>query len=375
MRGRARTAALVGLIVVLAPIVGSTAGAFHAEAPTVYEDTQQGAASWGMVMDQGERGDIEIDVVGERPVESSRLTVGTVFFDENGDWQLIGAFTFMLSPDRQVIRPAPATGSDVDPMMTQGDTSVLEDVTYEIQVDDGAETASHCPGWFCASITLEDYAPGEHEFITWMAGLGTTNVAVSGHGLDDVEVNHGDALSVGDAELPAGAANAQAQQTVCDSRTDAPECPTAPGLGASYDVKTGVKAIANVDVPFEASDRAWGFWQITDVKLACQFTVGLCAFSPALGIVPGCAEALGLAGSQNCARADVAWQGPGDLGEDGATVLHPIEGTPAGEYTFTVDHMVDVWGPRIYEPETSSFVFAGEHFTTLTLADVQVPAR
>lgn len=375
MLGRAQTAMLVGLVIVIAPLAGPTASAYHTDAPTLYEDTRDEAASWGLTMDQAEEDDIQVHVTGDLPVEKSRLTVGVVFFDEDQNWQVIAAFTALASPDRNVVRPAPETGSDVEPTVLAGDPGALEDVSFDVTLEDqGPGVASTCPGWFCATITLQDRAPGEHHLITWMAGVSATSISVDGNGLADVDARQGDAVTVGDVELPAGTANVQFQETHCDERTEAPSCPAQEHLGASYDVKVGAKALADVDVPFEAQDRAWGFWQIVDVKLVCQFTVGVCPGHLLPQALYSCNVLVGLVSDERCSRADISWDGPGDHGEDGPRSLQPIEGAPAGSYTFTVDRMVDAWGPRIYEPDTTSFVFAGEYFTTLTLADVQLPA-
>jgi hypothetical protein len=361
-------------MVVASAMLAGAGTAFGASSDVAFSQTRDGSVSWGMDVQQRETSDITVDLYGDRPVETSRLTFGAVFFDEDENWQIMAAFTFLLSPDRQIVRPAPETGANVEPMVVQGDESKLENVEFSIQTDasDEASAQTHCPAWFCASLTIRDAEPREHNLITWMGGLSTVEMQVSGDGVEDVTVNRGDAHAVGDAELPAGAANVQAQETVCDARTSAPSCPGA-DLAASYDAKFGAKAIADVTVPVEIDQKLWGFWKLTDVKIVCSFTVGVCPDRVADRGISACQSVLSFATDAKCGRGDIKWNGPGDLGGDSAYGYHSIPDAPSGDYAFTVERLVDTWGPRIYEPETTSFIFAGEFFTDLNIADVELP--
>lgn len=312
---------------------------------------------------------MEIQVDGHLPVETSRLTFGAVLFGEERNWRVLFAHTSLLSPDRNVARPAPITGEDLEPTKVIGEGAALDDVN--LSMFEGGENPN-CDAWFCANLEFEDPHAGPIHAIVWMAGVSQVDARVVGDTIQEVEANRGDAVAIGDAELPAGTANAQVQATACDSRTNKPGCPTS-GFAASYDAKAGAKTIANVDVGSTIEQRLWGYWQVTDVKLVCQFTIGICLDNAVSKPAYDCDVNVHALAGQQCDRADLSYDGPGRIGADLPFGGYSLTGLPSGEYTFTVERMVDAWGPRVFDPLTFNFVFMGEYFTTLTYADVELP--
>ncbi len=81
-----------------------------------------------------------------------------------------------------------------------------------------------------------------------------------------------------------------------------------------------------------------------------------------------CSELVG----SDCDPTEISWDGPSGGGE-GYSVYGILGGAP-GSYAFNVDFKLDAYGPSVYDPVTGTFVYAGENFSFLTVADVALPA-
>lgn len=360
---------LTATLTVLPAGPAGPAAAFHTDAPVAHSEVAPGPAAYGIRVDQDATADIIVEMEGDQPDHVSRVTAGGVLFNAEKEPVVMFAFTFLVSPER-LIAPAPLQGPLGEPMHVAGDASALDDV--ELTVDVG----SHCPRWFCAAINLLDRGAGTHWLAFWMGGVGATELLVRGDAVTAVETRPGTALAVGDTELPTtgDGVNVQAQHTVCDTRTEGiPECP-APGPVPSYDVKAGAKVIADVTVPVQAEHGMWAFWQALDFKIICQFTVGECPHQVLSQAEQECNLAVSSMTPEHCERADLDWSGPGGIGNVERWFTHAIVGGPPGAYEFEVERMVDVWGPRVFDPQTFTFFFMGEYFTNLVGADVALPA-
>lgn len=374
-----RTLAIVTLaLAMLGTSAVPLAGAFHSDLPIAETVTGDGFQSWGVRVTNDAEADINIDMHGGYPPSSSRVTAGVVFFDADKQPTVMAAFTFLLSPDRTEFHPPPEQGP-LEPAQVHGDASALEDVEFSVHTNqagsdsDDPSAQAHCPAWFCVAVDLLDRDRGDHHLVVWMAGVDDTTMMVRGNAITDVATEPGEAYAIGDAELDDGAPNVQAQRTVCDERTDAPSCPLPGPTGASYDVKLGAKVIKDATIPIEGQDRLWGFWGALDFKLVCQLTVGICPDNVYQNAEVECSRLVNAMTGHHCQREDLDWDGPGDLGGDDRWWTYPILDGPPGDYSFDVNYMSDVWGPRVYDPTTGSWVFMGEYFVSLTLADAGLP--
>jgi len=355
----------------------------------VFVDEQQGAASWGMQVDNAQQGDFEVDLLGELPYQGSRLTVGGVIFDDNREWGIMFAATLLSMPDRTVLQPEPGSGL-LEPVAVNGDAGDVPDVDLGLATDEGAQvgTASHnepCRAAFCFYGDFDDAEAGSHHFIFWMAGVSGVQLEVEGEAVSDVTVERGDAVTVGDREIRNGEVNIQQQKTYCEAReTPPPNCPTPGVTGASYDAMYGVKAIKGAHADVTAEEQFWGYWSVTDFKWLCQYTVGTCPHLTYYNTEYQCSELVRPLVGERCDRYHISWEGPHNatsgyggytfLGTQGPTQPSPLFAeAPPGDYSFNIDAAADLYGPRVWEPNSESFVFLGEYFTTLTLADAELP--
>lgn len=348
----ARSVVAVGLALLTVPLTLPAAGAFHSDAPVILQDAVDGAASWGIEVDQATAGDIVIDVHGDTPQTSSQASAGAVFFDGEGNPTFMFALTSHGSPDRTQITPNPL-GDDPQPtIVTRGDREALP---YDLEIEPETDaTSSSCP-YLCVGLTTEDAEPGKHHFVAWIGGLSSTELFVRSTGEATATANQGEAYALGDPELDGGTVNVQVQRT-------------------HQGETLGIKAMK--DVPFETTvdGELYGFWGSTGIKATCPATavlpVPVCV-SPGSELA-NCSYLMSfyLPGT-SCETASLSWEGPGG-GQSGGT-LYSFEGASAGEYTFSVDRKLDAYGPLVGEPTTGTIVFLTEEFSYLTIADVAVP--
>lgn len=388
----AAAALMLTATLALGPAPG--AEAFHADLPLAFEDRREGDASWGIRVDRTAEGDIGVDVLGEGPFAGSRLTMGAVLFDQDRTWRVMFTVTFLTMPERTIVSPAPP-GEPVPPAAVQGEPGRLPRATFRAVggpapgagADEGgsgsAAPGAHlppCPADACFVGTIQDAPPGPTYLIVWMAGVGATRLEVHGDDIADVAARPGAAYAVGDPEIRNGDANVQVQRTVCETRPGPfPTCPAPGGTGASYDVKAGVKAVTGAHVDVEAEQEVWGHFGATDFKFVCQFEAGECPHQELSGVEFECTRTVRPHVGEHCGKYHVSYVGPDaeGHGQKSYTFLglqeSDFEKGPPGAYSFRVDAMADAYGPRVFDPNTRTFVFLGEHFGTLTLADVSLP--
>lgn len=363
----ARTALVVAALTVTAVFVAAAAptGAWHDEdLPRVYEETSETAGAFGVHVPVEETGDVGVALTGWAPVETSQVSGGLVVYDEDREVRLIFAFTAHGSPERTIISPSPddltPSGSWSDGWWTThaaGDASVLErlDVEVEVLPEDSDVQAQGSHPVIRMATTATDTGPGSLYRTLWVGEVDRTLLEVEADtAVGDVETVAGAAHVKGDPEIQEGQPNVQVQ----DSR---------------YGATVGVKVMQDASIEVPAEHKLWGFWGLSDFKMACQFQAGACAW---VGTAYGLCSYIGV----NCSPASVSWDGPGDgdglrshVMRDGGR-SHVLEGTAPGLHTFTVDHKVDLYGPRVYDGDSGTLLYVGEHHSYLTVADVSLPA-
>jgi hypothetical protein len=335
--------------------VAGSSTAWHSSDPVIYEETADGAAGFGVSGTLEEAGDLAVAATGWAPVESSQISAGIVVFDEDENQRFMFAFTGHGSPDRTIVEPSPveptASGSwDEGSWSThvQGDTSVLEDhdIRVEVAPAGGPSPASE-HAVIRVATTAVDADPGPFHRAVWVGDVAETTLQIETQSsTSSIETTQGDAYVLGDPEIEDGQPNIQFQESE--------EAPTT----------VGVKVMNDASVDVDAEHGLYGFWGLSDFKLACQFSAGACLWTSSVYSV------CGLAGASDC-TGQISWEGPDSSGEgDG---LYSLEGTQAGPHTFTVDHKIDLYGPSEYDTQTGTYVSLGEHFSYLTVADVQLP--
>lgn len=337
--------------------VAAPSTAWHSDDPIIHSESSAGASAWGVSGTIEESGDVAVTASAWAPQESSQITAGVVVFDENRNTRFMFAFTSHGSPDRTIVAPSPtqptSSGSWDDGAWSthvEGDTSVLEHTEIRVEVQpagEGPSTLSSHPIIRLASTSL-DADPGPYHRVVWVGGGAESTFGIeTSTTVSSIETTAGSAYAMGDPEIEDGTPNIQVQ----DSEQ----------LGTTL----GVKVMNDASVEIDAEDSLYGFWGLSDFKLACQFsTVGCVWASTVYGT---CAFTLGV----NCSPGQLSWDGP-DGGESGGT-LYSLDGSDPGAYTFTVDHKVDLYGPSHYDSDSGTWVSLAEHFSYLTLADVELP--
>lgn len=321
------------------------AGAFHSDAPLLYQDAGDGSTGWGIEVAHETTGDIAIDLHADIPVTASEVSIGGVFFDDGQPSAMI-AITSHISPERTTLTAGPLGELPAPTVTKRGDTTLLDEA---VEVDT-AETAPDCP-FICLALNAEDAQPGDHHFVTWAGGFSTTELFVRSTGEATATANKGPSHVLGDAELTGGTVNAQLQRD----------------LGGQT---VGLKAM--LDVPYHATveGELFGFWARSTVKVACPGAGGCLTPTSAFAFCQ--AQAGGLLPGVACNTASLGWSGPGDAGGSGGS-FYDFLGEPSGDYAFTVEHKLDPYGPLVFDPATQTFVWWGEDHSFLTVTDVAVP--
>lgn len=322
----------------------SPASSFHGDdVPLVYEQTVEGAAGFGIRVDQPGTGDVKIDLETTGPATSSQISIAAGFFDAERNLVFMFALTSHTSPDRLVVSPAPLVN------VQYGDGHNAQTI-HEEGIHYSFTTGGHGDGcaFACVGLSVDDAGPGPHYFLVWAGGGSTSSLGVrSAVDGATATVNQGPAYVIGDPEITNGAANVQAQETVLDTRA-------------------GAKVIVDASYDIEADSSVYGFWGASDFKLACQFTLGACVWGSQL--VYECSNASGA----DCNTTEISYDGP-DGGDSGRSTYGILGGAP-GSYSFNVDFKADAYTSPIYDPSTGTFVFVGEAFSFLTVTSVDLPA-
>ncbi len=340
----------VGALMVTAAFVAAAApsSAWHSNMPVVYEETVDGAAAFGVGAAVEQAGDVAVALTGWAPRESAPISAGVITFDDEKNMGFMFAFTAHGSPDRLIIEPSPA---DPTPSGTwddgswsthaKGDVSVLEDVDITIEVLPDASGTDQQP-LIRVATTSSDVDTGPIYRAAWVGDVGSTTLEIeSDASLSQIETVEGTAHVKGDPDIQDGTPNIQVQDS-------------------SLGTPIGIKAINDATADVDAEHGIYGFWALSDFKLACQFDTA------------GCVWASTLYSACGCSTGAISWDGPGDAGGEGDT-LYSFEGTAPGAHAFTIDHKVDVYGPNHYDSDSGTWVSLGEHFSYLTAADIALP--
>ncbi len=318
------------------------AGAFHSDAPLLYQDAGDGSTGWGIEVAHETTGDIAIDLHADIPVTASEVSIGGVFFD-NGEPSAMIAITSHISPERTTLTAGPLGELPGTTVTTAGDEALVEDAV-------SVETASSAPScpFICLALNEEAAGPGDHHFVAWAGGFSTTELFVRSTADASATIDKGPSHVVGDADLAGGLVNAQVQRDVG---------------GQTLGLKT------MLEVPYQATveDELFGFWARSTVKFACA--PACVTPTSAFSFCQAQAEAV-LAGV-SCNTASLGWDGPGGSGTGGS--FFDFFGSPAGDYTFTVERKLDLYGPLVMDPTTGASAWWGEDHSFLTVTDVTVP--
>lgn len=324
----------VSAILVTAAFVASPVNAFHAnDLPVISTEATDGNAAYGLRVDT-DGSDFAIDLLGYQPITSSKVSAAVFLLDANGNTLFGFALTGHMSPDRLIIEP-----------LSSGDATAVPDwlEIREIESDTDARLA--------VGIGLTGRAPpaGSYYYAVWIGGADTGEFTVRGQPGVSVTANAGKSYVLGDPELNQGV---QVQQTI----------PLPYPLGQ----RVGAKLMKDVSITIPVENKIFGFWGSADFKLACSFAVGACLWKSTVEYQ--CRAITG----QNCGTTKISYDGPNGGGSGYGT--YAMLGGPSGDYTFTVDQKLDLYGPGYYNPQTGTFVFLGEDGSYLTVADVKVPA-
>lgn len=340
--GRAEAATVRAIsVAVLALLVGAglalPSTAFHADdLPLVYATSTDGAGAWGVRVTN--TGPMVLDLSAGGGIASSQLS-GAVFLTDAAGNVLFGfAFTGHLSPDRQIVMVPQATDGTPPPGVS---------FTFDTQSTDAACTL------FCLGLNFD--APGTQNMIVWIGGGATSSLEARG-AVGSIAVKAGEAYVMGDAEFTGGL-NVQVQETVADLASP-----------AYITARAGVKVLRDTGATVHATQKVYGFFGASDFKLVCQFRAGACLWGSS---ITSTAEATCPGVGLSCPATAISYTGPNGGGSGSS--LYALLGAPAGHYEFTVDSKVDVYGPSIYDPVSGSWLFLGENFSYLTVADASLP--
>lgn len=327
---------LVGLLLACL-VIPTTAVGFHEDdIPVVATYGGEGSGSYAMRLDHG-GGDFAIDLIGFGPATAQSVSVAAFFFDANKNLVFGFAFTGHGSPDRMVLEPIGMTGSvDLIPEWLDVHAGAVSD----------AATDAPCP-YACMGLTGRGAPAGTYYYLLFVAGVSENAMEIRSTGVTVATVNQGAAWSYTDADMTGGDVNVQAQQSL-------------PAGGAA-----GVKAIQGAGAAIQVEDALYGFWGTSDFKLACQFAVGACVWRSM--VTDTCYYGLGV----SCTTTSTSWSGPNGAG--GSEPFAAFLGAAAGDYAFTIDQKVELYGPNLYDATTGSWVFLGEEYTYFVGADNRLP--
>lgn len=319
-------------IILAALVLPATAVAFHSDGiPVIYAASSPGSASYAVRYEHG-GGNFAIDLYGSGPATAQSTSAAVFVFDSNKNLVFGFAFTGHSSPDRLILSPAGGAGD------AAGLPSWLD-----ISVETWDSTTDAACTFFCVGLSGSNAPAGTYYYLLWLSGVSANSFEVRSGG-GSVAANAGPAYSIGDAEIRDGTVNAQAQETA------------APGAVA------GAKVMLDASTVVGVNDKLYGFFGASDFKLACQFAVGVCVWKSSVTYTCSAVTRV------NCDTTRTSWSGPTSGSGFGAFL-----GTPAGDYTLSVDSKVDAYGPNAYNPQTGTWLFLGEDYTYFTAADNKLP--
>jgi len=227
----------------------------------VREETVDGSAAFGVYGVAGESGDFALGLTGYGPTQASAISGGVVIFDDDKNMRLMFALTAHGSPDRTIVSPSPENptpqGSFEDGhwvSQVRGDTSVLDevDVTAEFLPDAPSAEADGRPSLRVGMTSSVD--GGDVYQAVWVGTVSTSEMEIETDvAMSAIETVEGDGHALGDVDIEEGSPNVQVQ----DSEL-LPE-------------PFGVKVMNDASVDVDAEHGLYGFWGLSEFKLACSF--------------------------------------------------------------------------------------------------------
>jgi hypothetical protein len=274
---------------------------------------------------------VELSAAG--PKVGSTDGIAILLYDESRGFLFGVGVTGHGSPDRTIVALGPS-----GPEAPAG---------LGVRVRDAGTDA--CP-YSCMEFDVTTPPGAVRHVVAWSAGLaGAVRLDVFGAAGTTAAVSTGTSAALGDPEIQNGSPNVQVQRRVVGFH----------GAGA----KVMREAVAQVDV----EHRLFGFWGATNAKFACNFTASVCAGPTDLD--NACRAAAGM----GCDGASLGWVGPPGSGAGARSYF--FSDVTGGPWGFRVHHKADAYDPAggAYEPATGTLVFAGEHYSALSVADVAWP--
>jgi hypothetical protein len=340
-------------------------GAGHLDLDQVHRETVEGSGSFGITAVTETDGPVRATATGYEPTDSTPLSGGVVLFDEDGNSEGIVAITVHRSPDRLVVQPTPgvtepaSTPEDPGVWATRAaaDETLLEDteITLEIQPTDDASSSDSAEAIATIGVTQLGAEAGTHHVGLWLGEVDQTQLTVSTSAeVDRVDTHTEDAHVAGDRDLERGV-NVEAQTQPADASL----------LVSGLDPTIGAKALVDASTTATTEEATYGFWGLAENREVCSYVAGVCVF-PQASALP-CPDPIPVP----CNTASLSWQGPDDRASGGE--LFSFRAAQPGAYEFTVDHKVDVYGPKYGDWDTGTRAVWHEHFSYLTLGEIQLP--
>lgn len=348
-------------LVTLAP----STGAGHLELETIHQETVEGSGAFGVVFDLEERSNYSVNVRGTGEPGSVPLSGGVVMYHEDRSPRVMVVNTALRSPDRHIVSPTPTDpepthteGDELWHTRTQGDISALEDVDITFSYEPGSsnagsEDASKPPTWTAGVMNLSA-EPGTHHVGIWVGEVGETTLSVETDGtITNLRTHAGTGHVAGGLDLEEFEANVQHQEQVIDPSL----------LVSNLDPTVGFKVMQDGSTEVDIEHSLLGLWTVAEFRPVCA---AYCVF-PELENLP-CPSASPIP----CNSASLSWEGPN--GGDSWGDYYPFWGTDPGSYTFTLDYLVDVYGPSYWKDGPGVGTHLHEHWVILSVGDYVLPS-
>lgn len=344
-RGSRQLAVLGLVLAMIASGLGAGAsvlGGPGSQLPVLVDETVDGGAALSLTVELSGPALYRIDLIGEGPRNGTPVSMGFVAYDANRSYEGLTAITTFASQERQRTvlageqMPAPAYGTPDhgDPI-----AALLPSVD---------EPDRSCPLACASRLEQPDRTEaGVNHHGIWLGGVDETRLQVIGDdNVTDVQIRAGTPIVAGAEDFEQGTANVQHQPTT-----------TIAGDTAF----AGAKAIHEASHEATVDHKLVGVVGLAEFKTVCA---GSCVSSETARA--GC----GLLPATDCRAAQIAWTGPNGSGE---TSHHVFDGSPAGDYVFHLEGMVDAYASPTPVVADYAYLDPGEHHPYLSAADLPTP--
>lgn len=284
-----------------------------------------------------------IDLIGDGPRQGSVISQGFVSYDEAGDWNGSLIVTSFQSDERQET----VVSNETIPLDDLSVPDVGSTPFTAILAEDDRERP--CPLSCMSRLEQPDRTEaGTFHYGLWMGGVSETRLQIVGdENVENVEVREGTPIVAGTSDFEDGTLNVQHQPTTTVE---------------DKHVFAGAKAVHGAQFQATTEQALYGAYGLADFKRACVVVcIGLDTARAA------CADVTAIA----CRTAQASWQGPSDTGASGSH--HTFAQAPAGEYTFTVEGLVDAYANDVAGPTGNAYAGVGEHHAYVSTAELPQP--